>query len=75
MFDNFIEHITLLSNFFLFYNFLEHIFEHIKGPLSGLFLITDKCRSKDFRGGAFSIRQKKDTMKTVDKNIKCKKLP
>ena len=27
--------------------FYQHIFEHIKGPLSGLFWRTDKCRSKD----------------------------
>ena len=41
----------------LFKNFLEHIFEHIKGPLSGLFFITDKCKTKEIRGGAFSIRR------------------
>ena len=41
--------------FFLFFNFLEHIFEHIKGPLSGLFYISDKSRTKEIRGGAFSI--------------------
>ena len=28
-------------------------FEHIKGPLSGLFFITDKCRTEDLGGGAF----------------------
>ena len=39
-----------------FFNFFEHIFEHINCPLSGLFYRTGKCRSKDLRGGAFSIR-------------------
>ena len=27
-------------------NFFEHIFKPIKGPLSGLFIIPEKCRSE-----------------------------
>ena len=42
--------------FFLFFNFFKHFFEHIKGPLWGLFYRTDECSSGDLRGGAFSIR-------------------
>ena len=49
----FIGHIASLSNFFLIF---EHIFEHIKGPLSGLFWRTEKCRSNEIRGDTFSIR-------------------
>ena len=30
--------------------FFQHIFEHNKGPLSGLFFITEKCRSEDKQG-------------------------
>ena len=37
--------------------FFKQIFEHINGSLSGLFWRTEKCRTKDLRGGAFSIRQ------------------
>ena len=44
--------------FFLFYNFSEHIFKHINGPLSGLFWRTEKCRSEDLRGGGFSTHQR-----------------
>ena len=49
----FIRHIASSSTFFyqaytivdlfLFWNFLEHIFEHINTPLSGLFWKTEKC--------------------------------
>ena len=50
---------TVISHFrplFLFYNFFEHIFEHMNAPLSGLFWRTKKCRHEDLRGDAFSIR-------------------
>ena len=36
---------------------LEHILEHIKGPLWGLFWRTEKCGTEDLRGGALSIRR------------------
>ena len=39
--------------FFLFQNFFEHIFEQIKGPLSGLFYSTEKCRSEEIKGWCF----------------------
>ena len=32
------------------YSFFKHIFKHIKGPLLGLFFITEKCRSEDYQG-------------------------
>ena len=45
------------SNFYYqAYAIFEHIFEHIEGPLSGLFFITNNCKSEEIRGGAFSIR-------------------
>ena len=44
------------QTFFLCKNFFEHIFEHIEGPLSGLFWRTKKCRSVEIIGGAYSNR-------------------
>ena len=35
-------------------DFFKHIFKHLKGPQSGLFFITDKCRTEEISGGAFS---------------------
>ena len=32
-----------------------HNVEHINSPLSGLFWRTEKCKTKDLRGGAFRI--------------------
>ena len=40
----------------LFQSFFKHIFKHNNAPLSGLYWKTEKCRSKEIRGGAFSIR-------------------
>ena len=45
------------QSFFVDDSYHHHIFQHIKGPLSSLFWGTDKCRSEDLRGGAFSIPQ------------------
>ena len=35
---------------------LEHILEHINDPLLGLFWRTEKFRTEEIEGGAFSIR-------------------
>ena len=40
------------------------IFEHITGPLSGLFWRTEKCRSKDLRGGVVLLASAQKTQKT-----------
>ena len=45
-----------LSTFLLFYSFFKHIFAHINAPLLGQFWKTEKCKSKEIRGGAFIIR-------------------
>ena len=37
----------LSAFFYLFYNFFEHILEHINGPLSGLYYNTEKYRSDE----------------------------
>ena len=55
-------YISSLLNFFIghmpfstFFLLFKKFFEHIKGPLSGLFYRTKKCRSEVLRIGAFSI--------------------
>ena len=54
---SFVALIASFSNFcYWAYAIFEHIFEHINGPLSGVFWRTEKCRTKEIRGGAFSIR-------------------
>ena len=44
-----------ISPIYLFGSDHLHIFEHIYCPLSGLYYNTDKCRSEEIRGDAFSI--------------------
>ena len=49
--------LKLITFDYNYLTFFEHIFEHINGPLSGLFYRTEKCRPEEIRGGAFNIRQ------------------
>ena len=45
----------MFENMFYWYR-SKNIFEHINSSLLGLSYRTQKCRSEEIRGGAFSIR-------------------
>ena len=48
--------LLLIQIFVIFVGVASSAFLWMNGPLSGLFFITNKFRSKDLKGNAFSIR-------------------